>query len=171
MTKSTPIHEVRELPWLAVFWTVSSWWVLFPLIPLGVFMMGFERVSMAIEFVAFNEVSVLSRLLSAIIDRRPINTALLMSVRFEDVIFYASLVVFSLGVYRVKWVAYLSRLTLALHVLMSAVLVISLAYALQGTNVNTVITVIQVSGIIITVLSVSQVLLIFSTTLIVLLKE
>ncbi len=171
MTNVRKNRETQEWPILAIFWTLSSWWVLYPLVSLALFMMSFDRVSMAIDFVQFADVSVMSRVLSAVIDRRPLWDALMMSVYFEDLIFYLCLGVFSMGLYRVRWVRVVSLLTVALHITMSAVLVLSLAYALQGTNINTVIAVIQVSGIIIAVLSTTQILMIFFTTLGLLLKE
>jgi hypothetical protein len=168
MTKLFTQHKVEELPVVFVIWIISSWWVLFPVLSLSVFMIQLDQVVSALGFVAFRDVSVVTRWFSAVIDRRVWLESILLSFRFEDIIFYILLGYFCLIPYRHSWVKRVSITVICMHVFMQASLVLSLSYALQASNVNRVFQVIQVGGAIIGVLAIIQILLIFISGLILL---
>ena len=162
MTKQT-IQQTDGLPILLIIWMLSSWWVLFPILSLGLFMVEFDQVVSALGFVGFRDVSVIMRWLSAVIDRRLHFESVLMSFRFEDVIFYLCLAYVSFSSAQSHWIKRMGIVVLCAHIFMQACLVVSLDYALQASNINLILQVIQWGGILISALAVLQIIMIFIT--------
>jgi hypothetical protein len=77
-------------------WTLSAWWVLFPWIPLSLFLLRFEQVAQATNFVSFAQSHWSLRVLSLLVDQRFNLSRLWASFRFEDVMFMLSAVSFIL---------------------------------------------------------------------------
>lgn len=141
-------------------WTLSAWWVLFPWIPLGIFLLRFEQVAQATNLVAFAQSHWSLRVLSLVVDQRFSLARFWASVRFEDVMFILSALSF-MFVTPSKTLRRLALVVFVVHGVSIALLNMTIVLALRTVSTSEVVRLLNFSGGFLLGLIAVQLLIIF----------
>lgn len=126
-------------------WTLSAWWVLLPWIPLALFLVRFEQVAQATNFVRFVDSHWSLRVLSLIVDQRFNLTRWIASFGFEDVMFILSGLSFIL-ITPSKGQRRVALGVMVLHTLSIVLMNLTLMFALRSASTTEVVRVLNLGG-------------------------